>query len=150
MKNSFKKGLTLVELLVTISIIGILVGVTVPTLSKYLPGITLNGAAKTLTTTLREAQEKTITEQKQYLVRFTSTSVPPYYELIRINNSTEELQRKIELKTTETITLANTITSNQIIFSPDGGPSSNGDITLGNGTSTKIINVSPAGFISAQ
>lgn len=150
MKKFFKKGLTLIELLITISIIGILVGATVPTLSKYIPGISLNGAAKTLVATLREAQEKTITEQKPYLVRFNTSSSPPYYELIRLNNTLEELQRKTELNTSETISLADTITNNQIIFSPDGGPSSNGDITLSNGTANKIVDVSPAGFISAR
>lgn len=149
-KKVYKKGVTLIEMLITISIIGILVGVITPSISKYLPGISLNGAAKVLTSNLREAQEKTITEQKQYLIRFHTDGAPDYYELIRINNSAEELQRTVVLKSGESLTLDNTIAGSQIVFSPDGGPSSSGDISISNATTTKIINVSPAGFIAIK
>ena len=141
---------TLVELLVIIGIIGIMLAAITPSAAHYIKGISLNGAAKVLSSTLREAQEKAITEQKQYFVRFTVDVTPPFYELIRINNSTEEIQRKYTLKSNETLSLNPSITSNKIAFSPDGGPSSNGDITISNGTENKIIHITPAGFISIQ
>ena len=143
-----KKGLTAIEMIVVISIIGIMAGMIVPTISKYLPGIQLNGSAREITDNLREAQERTVTEQNQHLVRFFPTASPAYFKLIRIVNSNEELMRQVNLPTSQTLTLDETIADNQIIFSPDGGPSSSGNITIDNDTSNKIINISPAGFIS--
>jgi len=145
-----KKGLTAIEMIVVISIIGILAGMIVPTISKYLPGIQLNGSARTLISNLREAQERAVTEQNQHLVRFFPTASPVYFQLIRIANSNEELMRQVNLPNGQTLTLDPTITNDQIIFSADGGPSSSGNIMISNSTSHKIINVSPAGFIKIQ
>ena len=68
------QGVTLIELLTVISIVGILTAVGVPTVSHFLPGIQLNGSARVLSANLREAQERTITEQKQHLIRFSTAS----------------------------------------------------------------------------
>lgn len=142
-----KKAVTVIEMIVVISIIGILVGTTVPILSHYLPGIQLNGSARILSSNLREAQERAITEQKQYLIRFLPDTIPPSYKLIRINNSVEEEIRTNSFASGTSLTLEDTISSNQIVFSADGGPSSSGDITISLNGVDKIINVSPAGFI---
>jgi type II secretion system protein H len=145
-----KKGFNLVEMLVVISIIGILSAALVPTLSQYLPGVQLNGSARVLSADLREAQERTVTEQKQYLIRFNLTAAPKYYQLMRINNTTEENIRTVNLASSENVTLDPGISQNQITFSADGGPSSSGNITLSNTAGSKIVNVSPAGFIKIQ
>lgn len=149
MINKTSSGVTLLELLIVIAIMGIMAAVLAPTLSNYVPGIQLNGSARVLSGNLRQAQEKAITEQKQYMIRFHPTNVPPSYEMIRINNGVEELQSSVTLASSETLSLATAIasTSNQIVFSPDGGPSASGDITLSINSVSKIINVSPAGFI---
>lgn len=145
-----KKAVTLLELIIVIAIMGIMAAVLAPTLSSYVPGVQLNGSARVLSGNLRQAQESAIAEQKQYLIRFHPTNVPPSYELIRINNSVEELQNTVPLASSETLSLDVTITNNQIAFSPDGGPSSSGNITLSINSVSKIINVSPAGFIKIQ
>jgi len=145
-----KKGVTLLELLVVIAIIGIMAAVALPTISKYLPGIQLNGSVRVLSGNLREVQEKAITEQKQYLIRFSLTANPINYQLIRSDNGNEEIQKTVNLGSGETLTLDPSISNNQIVFSPDGGPSSSGDITLSINSVSKIINVSPAGFISIK
>lgn len=142
-----RKGVTLIEMIVVISIIGILVGTAVPVLSHFLPGIKLNGSMRVLSANLREAQEKAITEQKQYLVRFFPATVPPSYKLIRINNSVEEEIKTVSFPSGSSLTLDPAISQNQVIFSADGGPSSSGNITVNLGSASKTINVSPAGFI---
>jgi len=142
-----KSGFTVMEMIVVLAMIAILATVTTPVISKFLPGIQLTGSTRVLTGTLREAQEKAVTSQNQYLVRFFPSSTPPKYQLITIANSIETLIRETSIPSSQTLTLAGTITNNQIVFSPDGGPSSSGNITLTLATKSKIINVSPAGFI---
>lgn len=145
-----KSGLTLIELITVIAIIGIMSAVTVPILQNYSPSIKLNGSARALSGHLREAQEKAITEQKQHLIRFHPETSPPSYELIRINNSIEELQNTFSLDQNITLALEASITNSEIIFSPDGGPSASGNITLTINSINKIISVTPAGFIKIQ
>lgn len=142
-----RKGLTVIEMIVVISIIGILIGTSIPVLSHYLPGIRLNGSARVLSGNLREAQEKAITEQKQYLIRFFPDTVPPSYKMIRINESAEEEIKTVSFPNSSSLTIDPAISGDQIIFSADGGPSSSGDITISLNTAIKTLNVSPAGFI---
>jgi len=145
-----RRGLTAIEMIVVISIIGIMAGMIVPTISKYLPGIQLNGSARNLSNDLRQAQELTVAEQNKHLIRFfpTDNPVKTKYQLIRIYNSKEEIIKDIVLSSTITITLDEKILDSQIAFSSDGGPSSSGNITISNGSSQKVINVSTAGFVS--
>lgn len=152
MKKIFKKtpGITLIELLTVIGIISILTAVAVPSVNYFLPGIQLNGSARVLSANLREAQERTITEQKQYLIRFFPNASPIYYEMIRVNGGIEEPAiKKINLAHSETVNFTG-ITNNQITFSTDGGPSSNGTITLGLNSANKNIDITPSGFIKIQ
>lgn len=145
---TLSKGFTFIELVVVLGIVGILSAVIVPSLSQFLPGVQLNGSVRTLSGDLRVAQEKTITEQKQYLIRFFPNSSPPYYQTIQIIDGSEKLIHQTQLNVQETLQVSTTISNNQIIFSPDGGPSSSGDITLSVNGVSKAVNVSPAGFIA--
>lgn len=144
---NFHKGFTAIEMIIVLGIVGILTAASIPTLSRYLPGIQLNGSTRTLSSNLREAQEKAITEQNQYLIRFFPANSLAKYQLIKIKNSVESLVKEVTLPTDESISLEQTIVNNQVVFSPDGGPSSSGNITLSLKGQTKIINVTPAGFI---
>ena len=146
-----RKAFTIVEMLVTISIIGIMAAMIVPTLSHHLPGIQLNGSTRSLNSDLRDMQERAITEQKQYAIKFFPATSPPSYKLIYINNdvipAVEEEIRTVNLPNNSSLTLADTIALDEIIFSADGGPSSSGDITITLNANNKVLNVSPAGFI---
>ena len=154
MRQFIKKyqGVTLIELIVTISIIGILTAVTVPTVNHFLPGIQLNGSARVLSANLREAQEKTITEQKQYMIEFYPAASPAYYKLVRVDNSEE--QKTVKLASGQTLSPVNTNVPpgpiTQIVFSTDGGATPNGKITLTINGVDKIVSVSPAGFIKIE
>ena len=138
-----KKGFTLVEMIVVVGIISIVTATIIIGSSSYLPGIRLSGSTRVLTSKLREAQERTITEQNRHLIRF----LPGEYRLIRLEDASEEV---ISVITIPQIAVALDMPTNEIIFAPDGGPSVNGNITLSLDGNSKIINVSPAGFIKIQ
>lgn len=149
MKIISKSGYTAIEMIIVLTIVGILTAVLIPVIKNYLPGIELNGTARILTADLRNTQEKAITEQNRYGIRFKSPTQNSY-QVIHFFDESEEISATKYLSSEQTLELASSITSNEIIFSADGGPSSSGDITLSRGTSQKVITVSPAGFIMVR
>ena len=151
-----KKSFSLAELIITMAVIGILTAILVPAISSYLPFWRLNGSARLIVNKLRQAQEEAVTIQNQHLIRFNPTASPCTYELIKIDideNTLETIETVLEtitMPTNVTLSLDPTIADNQIIFSADGGPSSNGNLTVTLGDASKTINVSPAGVIRLQ
>ncbi|MGA2666806.1 MAG: type II secretion system protein [Patescibacteria group bacterium] len=144
-----KKAFTLIEYLVVIAIIGILSAAVVITLSHYEPSISLNGSSRDLVSHLRQAQEETVSSQTAYAILFNLKTSPANYQLLKISQTTTVMDT-YSIPSTVTVTLDPTITSNQITFSPDGGPSASGNITFTSGGITKVVSVSPAGVISLQ
>lgn len=141
-----KKAFSLMEMLITMAIIGVLAATTVMGLNSFLPSWQLSGSARLLTSKLRQAQEEAVSTQKQHRINFISTVPPVSYQLVKVDDGDHEL---------ETITLPKNITlqlniSNPITFSIDGGPDYNGSIVLNLGASSKTINISPAGVIKLQ
>lgn len=145
-----KKGINLVELIVIIAIIGIVTAALVPAASRYLPGIQLTGATRTLASNLREAQEKAVTEQKQYAIRFSSGPTPSY-QIINVSTSPEEVQKTVNLKPDQFLS-AFGVRGGQVVFSADGGANQSGDIIISNPGKgiSKTISISPAGFIKIE
>lgn len=141
-----KKGFTLIEYLVVIAVIGILSATVVVGLSNFVPSLKLNGSAKNLQSHLRQAQEEAITTQKQHAIRFDLTSNPNKYQLIKIDAG-ETVVRSIDIPENVAVTLSGDISNSQIVFSPDGAPSSSGEVTFSSGGKTKVITISPAGVI---
>ena len=144
-----KKAFSLTELIIAMAVIGILTAILVPTISSYLPFWRLTGSARLIVNKLRQAQEEAVTTQNQHLIRFNPTASPCTYELIKIDEG-ETVLETMTMPTNVTLSLDPTIADNQIIFSADGGPSSNGNLTVTLGESSKTINVSPAGVIKLQ
>lgn len=149
-KTINRQSFTIIEMLVVLAMSAILIASLVPTLSQYLPGVNLSGSTRDLLSNLREAQERAITEQNQFLIRFDLSANPKNYKLISIVNSVEEVIRQIDFPESVSVSIDPSITDNQIIFSPDGGPSASGNINLSAGGNNKIISVSPAGFIKSE
>jgi len=145
-----RNAFTALELIMAIFVLVIIIAVSVPLINHYLPGIRLSGSSRLLVSNIREVQERAISEQNQFMIRFYPNSSPAEYQLIRIIGLTQEVLREEILSTSETLTLAETISDDQITFSPDGGPSSSGNITLSVNGISKTINVSPAGFIKLE
>jgi len=140
----------MVEMLVVFVVFAILVAAIVPVVSNFMPGVKLTGASRDLLSSLREVQEIAITEQNQLLVRFDLAASPKNYKLIRKIGAVETTLRQKNIPEDISITLDPTITSSQVVFSPDGGPSCSGNITLTAGAKSKIVSVSPAGYLKIE
>ncbi len=141
-----KKAFSLMEMLIVMAIIGILAAVTVMGINSFLPSWQLSGAARLLTSKLRQAQEEAVTTQKPHRIYFKSTAPPVSYQLVKVDGGDHELETII---LPENITLQLNI-SNPITFRIDGAPDYNGSIILDLGGATKTINILPAGVINLQ
>ena len=73
----FSVGFTLLELLVVLTIAGLLTALAPPLYSKAVPGAKLRNTSLDLTISLREARSKAITSSKR--VNFTLLANPPSY-----------------------------------------------------------------------
>ncbi len=76
-KRKSVSGFTLLELLVVLSIAGLLAAVVPPLYSKVVPGAQLKSAAREFTISLREARSRAITTSSQVDLRLVAN--PPSY-----------------------------------------------------------------------
>jgi len=65
-----KRGITLVELVVVVVIIAIAAVLVAPSIGRWLPNYRLRGAARDIVSTLRTAQMKAVSTNRQYQVSF--------------------------------------------------------------------------------
>jgi prepilin-type N-terminal cleavage/methylation domain-containing protein len=78
-------GFTLIELLVVMGIISIIGAIGTPTLLTQLPDYRLNGAARTVSSTLQFAKMSAASEGKEYRVEFFLDASPQHYQIQKGN-----------------------------------------------------------------
>lgn len=128
LKNT--RGVTLVEMMIVVAIMGILASIAVPNFARHLPGIRLKGDVRDVASVFRLARMRAVAECRHYGVYLDDGSTPPAYALFRdidengvyneIADSTlfgAELYRKTEIGQVN-------LSDDVVIFYPDG--SSNG------------------------
>lgn len=146
-----KKAISLYEFLIVFGIIAMMAAISVPMIKNYTPSLKLSSSARATLSQLRQAQEEAITTQKQHLVSFfPAPTNPAMLQLIKKEGTDEIILETVTLDKDIMLSLDASINNNKIIFSPDGGPSASGNITLNLNGATKIINVSPAGVMKLQ
>lgn len=69
-----KDGFTLIELMVTIAIMGILAGIAIPNYNNWLPKSRVNGAARELFTEMQLARMRAISENNNYVITFSTSN----------------------------------------------------------------------------
>lgn len=142
------KGSTLIELIVSISIIVLLSTISIPYIRRYQPNLKLNGAARELTANLRYAQQLTITEQKIHQVVFDLNNNE--YQILKIDEATTTI-KTIALEHEISFKEITGLINNKVIFNYYGGVSNAGQIALTNiNNLTAIINVKPSGYIQLE
>jgi len=147
---SFKKwGLTLIESLVIIVIIGILALMGIPAFRNYQPTLQLSGAVRELVTDLRYAQQLAVTQQLQHAVCFFpfDDGYKKEYQVIQYGEcGVSEWIKKGMLEEVE-INQVN-FSNPEVIFNPYGAVKESGSITLINvKDSTTTIDIRPSGFV---
>lgn len=138
---------TLVEILVTLAIIGIIVGIAIPSFITLRPDINLNESVRNLVTDLRYAQQLTITEQIEYCAKF--FLLEKKYQILQCDQNNVTLEKKLP----NDITNLNIIgfSNNEVRFNSYGAVRESGDIILKNTkNNTKTIKVKPSGFIKIE
>lgn len=117
-------GFTLMEVMISVVIIGVIASLAGPRLSKEITKIQFRGSARDLVSTLREARSRAITEKQEYAVAFDSNTGT--YTLFQEGGTADVFVRSDTVSGAYP-TISQTFTG-PLVFSPDGSASSSGQI----------------------
>jgi prepilin-type N-terminal cleavage/methylation domain-containing protein len=139
-----KKGVTLIELIVVIVIIGIGAVLLAPNIGAWLPNYRLRSATRDIVSTMRTAQMRAVSTNLTYQVSFT---LPASY-VLKHQNTTEGANQT--LPTGISISAIN-FAGNNAVFNPNS-TSSSGSITLQNtrGTVRRLTVTPSTGRVTIQ
>ncbi|PKG36670.1 pilus assembly protein [Psychrobacter sp. Sarcosine-3u-12] len=109
-------GFTLIELMVTIAVLAIIVGIAAPSISTQLANQRVKSTTATLANALKEAKVESILRRQNITVIYTSTSTP---KTIKLQAGSEDISTyNLSAKSTVTQTITpSTVTS--IVFQPN-------------------------------
>jgi type IV fimbrial biogenesis protein FimT len=131
-------GFTIIEVLTTIVILGVLAAIAMPAFSKLMPGIRVSSAARQIATDLQLAKMRAIAQHTAQTVTFTQSS-----SSYTFGADTRSLGT---LYPGTTIT---NITGGNPVFTTTG-TASTWSITISNGGQTKQVSLTPIGRVSVQ
>jgi len=147
MKMTNKKGVTLLELIVVLIIIGIAAALLTPNIGAWLPNYRLRADARDIASTMRTAQMKAVSNSLQYRVNLDDAEIGANSYILQYNTGGNwvnegEMQR---LRTGIIIDPAKiTFSGKHAEFNPDS-TSSSGSVTLRNSkNSQKTITLTSA------
>ncbi len=133
-----RRGFSLVEILVAVSVFSILAAVAVPQFVAFRPKSRLNGAARQIYSELMWARSKAVDENSAFVVTF------PTNQTMQIAGSTTKTAN-IQSEYSD-VTL--TSSASTITFTSRGTASVAPTITLTNGAGTKTVTVRITGTVS--
>jgi type IV fimbrial biogenesis protein FimT len=136
-ERRLQKGFTLTEMIVVIAIISILLTIAVPFFAQWQRSVQFRTTAREVTSRLREAQSRTITNNLQHGVEFEAPGFRRYRMVQgnRASNSTAwnpALQRGdwTLIPTEVTLVAANLTVNSSVEFNPNGTASIPGLVTI--------------------
>lgn len=145
-----KKGVTLIELVVVMVIIGIAAVFFAPNIGAWLPNYRLRSGARDVVSTMRTAQVKAVSTNMTYRVSFTQT--PATYTLQYENPPGNWVNEGVAQNLPSGITIsAINIAGNNAVFNPNS-TSSAGSLTLQNtrGAERRLTLTSSTGRVTIQ
>ena len=148
MNKKPRNGFLLINLIITIGVIALIATATFPALYTYQPALRLKGESRALIAQLREAQQRTITEQISHYV-FIDTA-HNRYQLFRDENPDVLLSTTV-LDGGISISDVSDITADSVVFNSYGAVSDGGNIVLINGlANTRTIVIRPSGYVRLE
>jgi prepilin-type N-terminal cleavage/methylation domain-containing protein len=130
------RGFTLLELLVTLALIALAVGLALPTIGRSTESVRARAEIAGFSAFLRHAREQAITRREPHKV-----VVEPAARRLTVLAGDDEVRRTRVLPERLTIE-ATSLSSTVIRFEPDGG-SSGGEFRLTSGSTTYRVTVDP-------
>ena len=109
-------GFTLIELMVTIAVLAIIVGIAAPSISTQLANQRVKSATATLANALKEAKVESILRRQNVTVVYTSTSTPKTIKLQVGSDDISTYNLNARSTVTQTITPS---TVSSIVFQPN-------------------------------
>jgi prepilin-type N-terminal cleavage/methylation domain-containing protein len=148
------RGFTLTELMIVVSIMGLLLAVSVPGIQKYLRSWRLNGEASSMAMSMRAARSTAVNKNIDVVFVFDQSEGEYYYvEDADGDGSADsnEIQSGVH-ELSNGITIGSFTTPQQwITFSPRGSTADGGTITVAGYNSARTIQVySGTGNVSIQ
>lgn len=154
MIKSKKKGISVIEVLTTVSIVVIITVIVLPQFSKIKERQALNNSASTIITALNKASSQTLASIDSYVygVRFNANSIVIFRGTAYASST---LNETIDISTPSSIT---NVTLNGVSAIPGemyfnrltNIPSKTGTITITTGSSQKIITIGATGNVSVS
>ncbi len=145
-----RRAFTLVELLVTVSVLAFLAAFTVPTYQLLLSQLQLNSAVNEAANFIRTAQQRTVTEQQVYGITLTlnDDAIPMFV----VQGATSPVIGTMDLPNSIEVGSISFGGQTDIRFSAAGAPSTSGSFTLRDTirNRSRTIEIRPSGTVRAN
>lgn len=147
--SHYKKGMTLIELMVTLAILAIVAAIATPSLSSFINSNRLTGVANNLNSTLVSARTEAVKLKTAVTVSPVSSSWDNGWTVTYVDGGA-----KVELlnqgKVSKGISLGSTSSSDSVVFDPTGYSKNdhlgaNGVVFCDKNGNGRKIDVSPSG-----
>ncbi len=139
-------GFTLIDLMGTVGVMMILIGIAVPAFLRWLPEFELSSAARQVATDLQLARAKAVSQDRSFQLNFSTTSSSYVLQKCAPNDPTSCTNDSGNILPTGISFSA----SGSVQFLPQGISSGATTITLSNGSAQKRVCVNLIGRVKIQ
>jgi len=144
MSLTTQKGVTLIEMLMVIGIIGILSLISMPAFRDYGLKLELSGSTQELVSDLHYIQQMAVTEQKEYCIKFFPADKK--YQILKYGTAIILKERVLSAEIQSLIVTG--LTDNEVVYNSYGAVKEEGSVELKNiRNQIKTISIKPSGFI---